>query len=177
MKGSGRMVMLTVCSSLVVGWLQGGCASQAAPAETQPVAAAEPLPAPPTQQSSQELEQLVAPHRIVPGPVSCADSGRCDPSYGNRGSGSVAATKPGSERRGTCDRSRRAILGSQRQGSYPVSWVAWHDGQEFILDVLPRRGVRERATECPRRRSGDASASATDRKLEELRAGIRQHRR
>ena len=69
MKGSGRMVMLTVCSSLVVGWLQGGCASQAAPAETQPVAAAEPLPAPLPQQSTQELEQLVAPIALYPDPL------------------------------------------------------------------------------------------------------------
>lgn len=69
MKGSGRILMLTVCISLVLGYLQGGCASQAAPAETQPVAAAEPLPAPLPQQSTQELEQLVAPIALYPDPL------------------------------------------------------------------------------------------------------------
>jgi len=69
MKGSGRILMLTVCISLVLGYLQGGCASQAAPAETKPVAAAEPLPAPLPQQSTQELEQLVAPIALYPDPL------------------------------------------------------------------------------------------------------------
>ncbi|MGO9933113.1 MAG: DUF3300 domain-containing protein [Steroidobacteraceae bacterium] len=69
MKGSGRILMLTACISLVLGWLQGGCTSQAALVETPPVAAAEPLPAPPPQQSTQELEQLVAPIALYPDPL------------------------------------------------------------------------------------------------------------
>src|ERR1700675_3996154 len=69
MKGSGRIVMLRVCSSLVVGWVQGGWAGQAAQAESQPVAPADSLPAPLPQQSTQELEQLVAPIALYPDPL------------------------------------------------------------------------------------------------------------
>jgi uncharacterized membrane protein YgcG len=69
MKGSGRILMLTMCISLVLGYLQGGCASQAARAETPPLDAAEPLPAPLTQQSTQELEQLLAPIALYPDPL------------------------------------------------------------------------------------------------------------
>src|SRR6202166_3584928 len=59
MKRSGRILMLLVSGSLVLGCLQGGCASEVARAETQP-----PSPAP--QQSTQELEQLVAPIALYP---------------------------------------------------------------------------------------------------------------
>jgi uncharacterized membrane protein YgcG len=69
MKGSWRMVVLTPCSLLVVGLLQGGCASQATQAESQPVAPAGSLAVPPTQQSTQELEQLVAPIALYPDPL------------------------------------------------------------------------------------------------------------
>jgi uncharacterized membrane protein YgcG len=58
--------MLTVCMSLVLGYLQGGCASPAALAESQPVAPADSLAAPLPQQSTQELEQLVAPIALYP---------------------------------------------------------------------------------------------------------------
>jgi uncharacterized membrane protein YgcG len=61
--------MFMLCSSLVLGCLQGGCASQAALAETQPAAPVEPLPAPPPQQSTQDLEQLVAPIALYPDPL------------------------------------------------------------------------------------------------------------
>ena len=66
MKRSRRILILLVSSSLVLGCLQGGCASEAAQAETQPPAPAEPLPAPVPQQSTQELEQLVAPIALYP---------------------------------------------------------------------------------------------------------------
>jgi uncharacterized membrane protein YgcG len=66
MKRSGRILMLLVSSSLVLGCLQGGCASEAAQPETQPAAPAEPLPAPAPQQSTQELDQLVAPIALYP---------------------------------------------------------------------------------------------------------------
>jgi uncharacterized membrane protein YgcG len=69
MKGSWRIVMLTLCSLLVVGWLQGGCASQAAQTESQPVASAGSLAVPLPQQSTQELEQLVAPIALYPDPL------------------------------------------------------------------------------------------------------------
>jgi hypothetical protein len=59
MKRSGRILMLLVCGSLVIGCLQGGCASEVARAETQP-----PTPAP--QPSTQELDQLVAPIALYP---------------------------------------------------------------------------------------------------------------
>ena len=68
MKRFGRIVMLTVCSSLVAGWLQG-CASQAAQVESQPVAPDDSLAAPLPQQSTQELEQLVAPIALYPDPL------------------------------------------------------------------------------------------------------------
>jgi uncharacterized membrane protein YgcG len=69
MNGSWRIVMLTLCSLLVVGLLQGGCASQTAQAESQPVAPAGSLAAPLPQQSTQELEQLVAPIALYPDPL------------------------------------------------------------------------------------------------------------
>jgi len=60
--------MFILCSSFVLGFLQGGCASQAAQPDTQP-AAPEPLSAPLPQQSTQELEQLVAPIALYPDPL------------------------------------------------------------------------------------------------------------
>jgi uncharacterized membrane protein YgcG len=69
MKRSGRILMF-MCSSLVLGFLQAGCASQAVQADTQSEAPAEPLPAPvPQQQSTQDLEQLVAPIALYPDPL------------------------------------------------------------------------------------------------------------
>ena len=65
MKWSGRILMLLVSSSLVLGFLQG-CAIEAAQPETQPPAPAQPLPAPAPQQSTQELDQLVAPIALYP---------------------------------------------------------------------------------------------------------------
>ena len=59
MKRSGRILMLLVSGSLVLGCLQGGCASEVARAETQP-------PAPASKQSTQELDQLVAPIALYP---------------------------------------------------------------------------------------------------------------
>src|ERR1700693_3315461 len=59
MKRSGRILMLVVSGSLVLGCLQGGCASEVGRAETQP-------PAPASQQSTQELDQLVAPIALYP---------------------------------------------------------------------------------------------------------------
>jgi hypothetical protein len=58
--------MMLVASSLVLGCLQGGCASEAAQAEKQPPAPAEPLSASLPQLSAQELEQLVAPIALYP---------------------------------------------------------------------------------------------------------------
>lgn len=69
MKTPGRMFMFMLCSSLVLGFLQAGCASQEVRADAQPAAPAEPLPAPPPQMSSQELEQLVAPIALYPDPL------------------------------------------------------------------------------------------------------------
>src|SRR5882724_1806230 len=68
MKRSGRILMFMLCSSFVLGFLQGGCASQAAQPDTRP-AAPEPLSAPLPQQSTQELEQLVAPIALYPDPL------------------------------------------------------------------------------------------------------------
>jgi uncharacterized membrane protein YgcG len=66
MKRSGRILTLIVSSSLVLGFLQGGCAIEAAQPQTLPPAPAQPLPAPAPQHSTQELEQLVAPIALYP---------------------------------------------------------------------------------------------------------------
>jgi uncharacterized membrane protein YgcG len=66
MKRSGRILMLLVSSSLVLGCLEGGCAIEAAQPETQPPAPVAPLPAPAARQSTQELDQLVAPIALYP---------------------------------------------------------------------------------------------------------------
>jgi len=66
MKRSKRIVILLVSSSLVLGCLQGGCASETAQSETQPPAPAEPLSAPLPQPSARELDQLVAPIALYP---------------------------------------------------------------------------------------------------------------
>jgi uncharacterized membrane protein YgcG len=69
MKRSGRILMLMWCSTLVLGCLQEGCASQAAVAETLPAAPAEPPPVPQPELSNQELDQLVAPIALYPDPL------------------------------------------------------------------------------------------------------------
>src|ERR1700728_4588174 len=64
MKRSKRILILLVSSSLVLGCLQGGCASEDAQAESPPPAM--PPPAPVPQQSTEELQQLVAPIALYP---------------------------------------------------------------------------------------------------------------
>jgi hypothetical protein len=66
MKRSERILVLLVSGSLVLGTLMGGCASEAVQVETSPPAPAEPLPAPVPQQSTEELQQLVAPIALYP---------------------------------------------------------------------------------------------------------------
>ncbi len=69
MKLSGRISTFMFCSTLVLACLQGGCASQVAQADTQPVAPPEPPAAPLPQHSTQDLEQLVAPIALYPDPL------------------------------------------------------------------------------------------------------------
>jgi uncharacterized membrane protein YgcG len=69
MKRSGRMLVFMLSSTLVLGCLQEGCASQPAEGQTQPVASAEPLPVSQPQVSTQELDQLVAPIALYPDPL------------------------------------------------------------------------------------------------------------
>src|SRR5271168_3571833 len=66
MKRSGRILAILVSSALVLGTLQAGCASDAVQAETAPPAPAAPPPVPVPQQSTQELQQLVAPIALYP---------------------------------------------------------------------------------------------------------------
>jgi Protein of unknown function (DUF3300) len=65
MKQSKRILILLVSGSLVLGCLQGGCASEAAQAPS----AAQPLPVSVPQQPTQDLEQLVAPIALYPDPL------------------------------------------------------------------------------------------------------------
>jgi hypothetical protein len=69
MKLSWRILTFMFCSTLVLACLQGGCASQVVQADTQPVAPPEPPAAPLPQQSTQQLEQLVAPIALYPDPL------------------------------------------------------------------------------------------------------------
>ena len=74
MKRSGRISTIMWCGSLVLACLQGGCATEAARADTQSahtqsVAPPEPPPAPLPQQSTQQLDQLVAPIALYPDPL------------------------------------------------------------------------------------------------------------
>ena len=64
MKRSRRILVLLVLSSLVLGCLQGGCASEVAQAQSP--AAAPPLPVSVPQQPTEDLEQLVAPIALYP---------------------------------------------------------------------------------------------------------------
>jgi uncharacterized membrane protein YgcG len=66
MKGSWRIMMLTACSLVAVASLQAGCASQAAQDDSQPAAPVDSLAGSPQPQSTQELEQLVAPIALYP---------------------------------------------------------------------------------------------------------------
>jgi len=59
-------MILLVSSALVLGVLQAGCASETALSETPPQVAAEPLSASVPQQSTQEVDQLVAPIALYP---------------------------------------------------------------------------------------------------------------
>jgi uncharacterized membrane protein YgcG len=69
MKRSGRVLILLVSTALVLGTLQGGCATETEPSETAPQIPAEPFSAPVPQQSTQELDQLVAPIALYPDPL------------------------------------------------------------------------------------------------------------
>src|SRR5450432_4083086 len=64
MKRSRRMLILLVSSSLALGCLQGGCASEQA--QAQSLATAQPVPAPVPQQAGEDLQQLVAPIALYP---------------------------------------------------------------------------------------------------------------
>ena len=66
MKRSRRILMHLVSISLVLGCLQGGCASEAAQPDAQPLIPAEPLSTPLPPQSAEELDQLVAPIALYP---------------------------------------------------------------------------------------------------------------
>ena len=68
MKRSGRTSMFLFSSSIMLGFLLGGCATQAAQPDSQS-AAPEPLAAPVPQQSTQQLDQLVAPIALYPDPL------------------------------------------------------------------------------------------------------------
>jgi hypothetical protein len=63
---SGRTLILLVFSALVLGALQAGCVSETAGSETAPSVAAEPPLVSVPQQSTQELDQLVAPIALYP---------------------------------------------------------------------------------------------------------------
>src|SRR6202044_1403435 len=69
MKRSERILILLVSSTLVLGTLQTGCASEAEQSETAPQVPTDPLSAPVPQQSTQELDQLVAPIALYPDPM------------------------------------------------------------------------------------------------------------
>ncbi len=64
MQPSRRILIFLISSSLVLGFLQGGCASEMA--QAQPPAAAPPLSASVSQQPTEALEQLVAPIALYP---------------------------------------------------------------------------------------------------------------
>lgn len=64
MQRSRRILIFLVLSSLLLGFLQGGCASEMA--QAQPPAAAPPLAASVPQQPTEALEQLVAPIALYP---------------------------------------------------------------------------------------------------------------
>jgi uncharacterized membrane protein YgcG len=64
MQRSRRILIFLVLSSLVLGCLQGGCASETA--QAQPPAAAPPLSAAAPPQPTEDLEQLVAPIALYP---------------------------------------------------------------------------------------------------------------
>jgi Protein of unknown function (DUF3300) len=71
MKRSGRTFVLLVSSTVVLGALQTGCISDTAQSDTAPQMPAAPPPAAPLsapvpQQSTQELDQLVAPIALYP---------------------------------------------------------------------------------------------------------------
>jgi len=66
MRRSRRVLILLASGSIVLGCLQGGCASEAAQAEAQPPTPAAPPSASLPQPSVQELDQLVAPIALYP---------------------------------------------------------------------------------------------------------------
>jgi uncharacterized membrane protein YgcG len=66
MKPSRQISILLVCGSLVLGVLEGGCASQAIQVAAPPPAMAEPTPASAPRQPAQDLDQLVAPIALYP---------------------------------------------------------------------------------------------------------------
>jgi hypothetical protein len=66
MSPSGRIPILLISCAIVLAALQGGCASEVAEVQTPSPASAAPPPTPLPQQSTVELEQLVAPIALYP---------------------------------------------------------------------------------------------------------------
>jgi hypothetical protein len=69
MKRSGRTLSLLVLGTFVLGALQASCVSETSRSETAPPVPAEPPSPAVPQQSSQEVDQLVAPIALYPDPL------------------------------------------------------------------------------------------------------------
>src|SRR5271167_1796978 len=69
MKRSGRVLILLVSSTLVLGALQAGCASEPGQVEIPPQMPATAISAAVPQESTQQLDQLVAPIALYPDPL------------------------------------------------------------------------------------------------------------
>jgi len=172
MKRSRRILMHLVSISLVLGCLQGGCASEAAQPETQPPIPAEPLSTPLPPQSAEELDQLVAPIALYPDalvaqilaaashPTEIVEADRWlqqNPDL----KGDVLAKAVDSQSWDPAVKALTQFPGLLGMMDKNLSWTS-SLGEAYV------NGQKK----CPRRGTGDASASTTGREPEEHAAGI-----
>jgi uncharacterized membrane protein YgcG len=176
MKGSWRIVTLTACSLLTVGLLQGGCATQAAQAESQPAAPADSFAPPLSQQPTQELEQQVAPIALYPDPlVAQILAGATHPTeiveadrwlqQSKDLKGEALATAVDAQPWDPSVKALTQFPGLLAMMDKNLSWTsalgqAYMDGQQNVLDTV--QVMRQRAQQAGNLKSTPQESVATD---------------
>ena len=157
----GKQILISLLSLalLFATWPQSLSAYQDAQAPPS-----RPAPAPPyTQQTPEQLQQLVAPIALYPDslvaqilaastfPEQVVEADRWVQEH------------PGLQGRRFGSSCGPTTLGPERQGAHRISIRPWKYGQEPLLDVIARRRLLQPATGCDGCRTGDAPAGARSR--------------
>ncbi len=158
--GKQSVISLLSLALLFAAWPQNLSAAQDAPAQV-----AKPRRAPPpyTQQTPEQLQQLVAPIALYPDslvaqilaastfPEQVVEADRWVQAHPDlKGDALGQGCGP-------------TALGPERQGAHCISIRPGKYGQEPLLDVISRRRLLQPATGCDGCRAGDAPASGSSR--------------